>query len=394
MYGTVPESEITARLHRLQQRLATGGFDAALIVQNTDLYYFTGTTQQGHLYVPAAGAAILMVRKYYPRAKDESPLADVVAIKGLREVPQFISSRYGRLPATLLMELDVIPAALMFSYQKLFEQTKILDGSSVIRALRAVKSKWELERIEASGALVASALAAVPELLKTGMTELELGAGLEYHMRRSGHQGVVRMRAFNGELAYGVIVSGPSGAVRSSFDGPIAGIGLSAYAPKGPSLKPIADNAPVIVDLVGAVAGYACDVTRTFCPGTLSEEHARTLALCVDIQNELVKDFRPGVSCSDLYRRAADLARQAGFSDYFMGPLDDQAGFVAHGVGLEIDEWPILAPRFPGELQEGNVLAFEPKVIVPAGAVGIENTWVVTPDGGRALCLAPENYCA
>jgi Xaa-Pro aminopeptidase len=69
-----------------------------------------------------------------------------------------------------------------------------------------------------------------------------------------------------------------------------------------------------------------------------------------------------------------------------MGFGDRRAGFLGHGVGLQIDEMPVLAAGFDEPLAAGMVLALEPKKGIPGvGMVGLEDTFVVTPAGGRSL---------
>ena len=67
------------------------------------------------------------------------------------------------------------------------------------------------------------------------------------------------------------------------------------------------------------------------------------------------------------------------------------AGFVGHGVGIEVNELPVIAPRSKDILEENNVIALEPKFVIPqVGAVGIENTYVVTNEGMKSITNAPE----
>ena len=71
--------------------------------------------------------------------------------------------------------------------------------------------------------------------------------------------------------------------------------------------------------------------------------------------------------------------------------IGQKAKFVGHGIGLEINESPVLAPRMKQELEPGMVFALEPKIVLPEiGPVGIENSWAVTSDGVEKLTQAPE----
>ena len=98
----------------------------------------------------------------------------------------------------------------------------------------------------------------------------------------------------------------------------------------------------------------------------------------MDIQTKIASIAKPGIACEVLYDIAAEMAKEAGFADKFMG-TGQQAKFIGHGIGLEINEAPVLAPRMKQELEPGMVFALEPKIVLPGiGPVGIENSWVVT----------------
>ena len=91
-----------------------------------------------------------------------------------------------------------------------------------------------------------------------------------------------------------------------------------------------------------------------------------------------------------MYEVAMEMVTAAGMDDYFMGHTQ-KAGFIGHGVGIEVNELPVLAPRSRDVLEEGNVIAIEPKFVIPhVGAVGIENTYVVRNDHLECITNAPE----
>lgn len=100
---------------------------------------------------------------------------------------------------------------------------------------------------------------------------------------------------------------------------------------------------------------------------------------------------KPGTPTASMYEKAVAMAEEAGLTDYFMGHAQ-KAGFVGHGVGIEVNELPVLAPKSRDVLAVGNVIAIEPKFVIPSvGAVGIENTYVVTEDGLDVITDAPED---
>ena len=166
----------------------------------------------------------------------------------------------------------------------------------------------------------------------------------------------------------------------------MVGAGLSAAYPQGASARTVRPGDPVLVDYTAVHGGYVVDMTRVAVCGALEPGLARAFDVACAIQDELARSLRPGAPCAELWEHARAMAEQARLGDFFMGPPGDQARFVGHGVGLELDELPVLAPGFDAPLRAGQPLALEPKFVFPgAGAVGIENTFVVREGGGEKL---------
>lgn len=381
----VPQAEIEARLALFQAGLPAEGLDAALVVEQTDLYYLAGTAQSAHLVVPADGEPVLLVRRTLERAREESPLARIEPLASLRELPAALRHA-GLAGGRLGMELDVVPAALYLGYARRLEGFELADCSALLRRLRAVKSAWELEQMRTAAAQIAPVADWMAEVVRAGMTEIELGAEIDRRLRLAGHQGLVRFRGFNQEMILSSIVAGPSAAVPGAADTPIVGPGPNPAVAKGASRRQIGRGEPIVVDLVGAWEGYLADQTRTFSLGPVAERFREPYALAAEILGRVAGEAAPGVSASRLYERAFELAGD--HAESFMGG----SLFVGHGIGLEIDELPVLAPRFEEPLEQGMVFALEPKFLFPGeGAVGVENSYAVTADGVERLTRAPED---
>ncbi|MFA4965559.1 MAG: Xaa-Pro peptidase family protein [Thermoleophilia bacterium] len=387
----VPAEETGARLRGLQAVLAGAGLDAAVIVQNADLYYYSGTIQASYLYVPVAGEATLFVRKLAARARLESPLEAVVELAGLRELPGQIGARYGAPPRRVGLELDVLPVAHFRRLEKLFPEAAFTDlGRDIVRQ-RAVKSPWEVERIRAAAGIAVEVDRLIPGLLREGLSEAEFAGLVEAEARRLGHEGIIRMRGFNQEMFYGQLLSGVSGWAASYLDTPLAGTGLSPAVGQGVSYKPIRRGEQVVFDFVPVREGYIADFTRIFSLGEPVPALRRAYAAALRIQADVAAAARPGVSCRALYELALAGAADEGLAESFMGHGAAQVRFIGHGVGLELDELPVLAGS-DLELAEGMVFALEPKFVLPGlGAIGIENTWLVTAAGLTVLTEAPEH---
>jgi Xaa-Pro aminopeptidase len=386
----VPLGELAARLAGLRAELAARELDGALIVQNADLYYYAGTVQQSHLYVPADGEPALFTRKTVARARLETPL-EVVPLASVGALPEQLRARYGALPRRLGLELDVLPVNQLRRYEALLGGVQAVDVSPLVTRQRAVKSPWEVERIRAAGAVTIAVSERLPELLEDGMTEAELAGRLEAVARSLGHQGVIRMRGFNQEMFYGQLLTGASGEVASFLDTPLAGTGLSPAVAQGVSFRKIGRGDPIVFDFVTARDGYTADFTRMFVLGALDERLEEAYDVALRIQKAVAARARTGVRCRELYEAAREMAEAAGLAGSFMGHGEGQVRFIGHGVGLELDELPVLSPNDLA-LEEGMVFALEPKFVLPGlGAIGIENMWLVTSDAPEVLTPAPEH---
>lgn len=390
--SVTPASELQQRIGQLQQSLRLRELQAALIVQKTDLFYFSGTSQQGWLYVPAEGEPLLMVFKEFDRAQQESQLAMVVSLVSPKNIPGALAAAGLAMPQNLGMELDVLPVNLYFQYQQIFPEVKIVDIATEIRLIRAVKSAYEIELVRAACKLSDQVAARVPELLEEGKTEVQLAGEIEAYARSLGHQGIVRMRLWGSELFYGHLMSGPAAAVPSYLASPTGGEGVSGLIGQGAGFRKIRRNEPVLVDYVFALNGYISDHTRIFSIGALPDELLKAHQAMLDIQEAVKKLALPGVETGEIYERMVALAEEKGFGDQFMGVGERKIRFTGHGVGLELDEFPFLAKGQKLKLAAGMVIALEPKAIFPGkGVVGIENTHLVTAHGLEQLTLQDES---
>lgn len=385
-----PLTELQNRIVKLQKEMSIHSLGAVLLLQNADLFYFTGSIQQGALYVPVEGEAIYLVRKDFSRARMESGLKEVVPFKSPRDIPGVLSDFGQSLPETIGMELDVVPVSVMKRFQKGLGESVIKDASPLIRNVRAVKSDYEIGILKDAALIVDKVCKRVPEILKEGMSDLELTSELEFVARQAGHQGMVRMRGFNNELFYGHVFSGPDSAVPTYSDTPLGGVGLNPSFPQGASYKSVRRNEPLTVDFSGVFDGYIVDQTRMFSIGELPEKLAKAYVDMVLILEHAKKIAKPGATWGGVYEDCLQMACEMGYQDHFMGARGSQVSFIGHGVGVELDEYPFIARGFNEYvLQENMVFAFEPKVVYPGlGAVGVEDTFWVGADGLKHLTFS------
>ena len=391
MQETVPRGETSQRLARLQELLAANGLALALIRQPADLYYYSGTVADGFLAVPVEGAAKFLVRRPQDRLAAGDIPWELAFYSDFGELPALLAGLAVYPTGPLGLEMDILPAALYLRlHDKIFPGVSFQDISPLIRQQRMVKSAYEIQQIRRAAAILDEAFTDVPGLLRPGLTELELSAALEYRLRLLGHQGLIRVRNFSLELFYGHVLSGHSGLEAAYTDTPSGGLGFSPAFPQGPSLKPLVPAEPITVDIGSCVNGYVADMTRLYVLGDLPDAAWRAYDLTLDLFRYFETEARPGMRPGDLYQGLCKLAEKAGLGDFFMGRGMERVSFIAHGVGLELDEFPFITARFPFPLEADMVLAFEPKFFLPeVGLVGLEDTGRITAEGVEWLTRTP-----
>ncbi|OPX19731.1 MAG: hypothetical protein BZ151_07620 [Desulfobacca sp. 4484_104] len=387
----VPVPEIEARVAHLQRQLEKHNLDLALIGQNTDLFYYTGTVVDGFLAVPAQGQPQLLVRRPRQRLATEGSVWPVKHFKNFKDLRQLLEKLGLPRQARVGLELDVLPAALYLKLgQQVFPSHPIKDLSTIIRCQRMVKSAYEIEQLRRAAAILDQALEVVVDLLRPGMTELELDAAVIYHLRRLGDQGQARIRRWNLELFFGHVLSGTSGLKAAYTDTPSGGSGVSLAFPQGASSKPLVPGEPISIDFLACVNGYIVDQTRMYALGWLPDEAWEAFAVVEDLYRMFAVEARPGVMPGDLYHRLCEAVQAQGRQDYFMGIGRERVRFIGHGVGLEADEFPLLSAHFPHALETDMVMAFEPKFFLPEiGMIGQEDTGRITPHGIEWLTITP-----
>jgi Xaa-Pro aminopeptidase len=375
-----PKAELYSRIDRLQDNLAKNNIDGALIVQKADLFYFSGVCQHAYLWVPAQGEPVLMVKKSARRAREESALENITDLRSFDEM--FKTAVFSLDGAkTIGLEMDVLPANLFLKYKSSLSPLEVVDASRAIRETRMIKSPYEIKCLKKSAKLNYSMFSEVSNILREGMTEVELAGALESFYRRNGHQGAIRMRGFNQELFYGHLMSGWNLSYPSFFDGPTGGTGLNASYPQSAGFKKIGRREPIMIDYVGVYNGYMVDQARIFSIGELPDELVKAHSVALEIKKQIAVRTLPGVNGKDLYEIADNIAAESGLHKYFMG-YEDRISFIGHGIGIELDELPVIARNLNVTLSPGMVFALEPKFIFPEiGAVGIEDTFVVTETG-------------
>ncbi|WP_289750590.1 M24 family metallopeptidase [Muribaculum intestinale] len=386
LYALTPVEEISRRISKIQSMIVAHGIDAILITDNTNIYYTLGRVISGWVYISAKGNPIYFVRRPEGLKGD-----NVCYIHKPELIPAELSSRGYTLPGTLGLELAVTSYLTIERLKAVFPECAIADASKIMRKARAVKTHLELKMLRQSGIKHARVYSRIPHIFRPGMTDIELQIEIERISRLEGCLGQFRISGDSMELFMANVLAGDNADNPTPYDFAMGGAGLDPSLPVGADGSIIKPGMSVMVDANGNFTGYMTDMTRVFSYGNISEEATRAHRCSIDICRELEKMGRPGTKASDMYEKAIETVKAAGLERHFMG-YTQKAGFIGHGVGIEINELPVIAPRSRDILQENNVLALEPKFVVPGvGAVGIENTYIVTSGGLERITDSPED---
>lgn len=374
------QPELKIRRDKIRSLMALQGIDAALITCNVNLIYTYGQVVSGYLYLPLHSPALLFFKRPSNITGEHA-----FSIRKPEQIIDLLKENGLPLPTKLILEGDEIPYTEYCRLASLFPEAEVVNGTPLIRQARSVKTAFEIEMFRRSGIAHVKAYEQIPEVYRPDMTDLEFSIEIERLMRLQGNLGIFRVFGRSMEIFMGSVLTGDNASYPSPYDFALGGQGLDPALPGGANKTLLKEGQSVMIDLGGNFNGYMGDMSRVFSIGKLTEEAYAAHQVCLDIQEKVSAMARPGVACEMLYNTAVEMVTKAGFADNFMG-TDQQAKFIGHGIGLEINESPVLAPRVKQELEAGMVFALEPKIVLPGvGPVGIENSWVVTNDGAEKL---------
>lgn len=377
----INKDEQQLRVERVVAGMKIQGIDAVLLCDNASLYYLTGRVFIGYVYVTSSGNITCFVTRPV-----ELEGEDVVYIRKPEEIPSYLES----LPSRVGLELDTIAYSTVVRLSKALSCEQPLDASTVMRMARSIKTDREIELIKQSGVKQTHVYRQIPGLYQPGMSDIEFQIEIERASRLEGCLGQFRISGDSMELFMGNIIAGDNADAPSPYDFAMGGAGMDPSLPVGADGTLIKPGMSVMVDVNGNFTGYMTDMTRVFALGDIASEAQKAHECSRRIHRELATMGVPGTEAKSLYNRAVEIATEEGLERYFMGHRQ-HAKFVGHGLGIEINELPVIAPRSRDIITPGQIIALEPKFVIPGtGAVGVENTYLVTETGWECLTNAPE----
>lgn len=380
------KSEINIRLKRIQDILVQNNIDAVLVGANANIFYTTGRFFRGFVYLTKDGRTCWFVIK--PQVYDKEK--DVHFIRKPEEILSILKDAKFILPQSIALELNDLSYAEIIRLKAIFPEAELKNGSSVLKQARMVKTDWEIDEMKFDGRKQVKAYSQVKECYKPGMSDLQLQIEIERRLRLEGSLGVSRVAGNLMEINLGSVISGENADNPGPYEFTMGGAGVDPSLPVGADDSLILKGNTVMIDMNGAFNGYQTDMTRVWSLGETSELAKKAHDCSIRILRKLEKIGVPGCPVKDLYQAALEIVKEDNLGDYFMGHKS-QVGFIGHGVGIELNELPVVTPKSKDLLEINMTLALEPKFVIPhIGAVGVENTYVVTPKGLENITVFPE----
>ena len=379
--------DLSLRWSRVQARVREAGADALVVATNVNLFYVAGRVFIGHAYIPAEGEPLFFVRRPCGLKGDR-----VIDVRKVEQVPEILQDVGMPLPRRVMIEDDDVSHSEWARLAAVFGGSVVVgNGSGVLRQCRAAKTPYEVRVMKMTGQRQADVIPMYASVYEPGMTDQQWSIEMFRMMLKAGNLGIFRIAGYTMEAFMGTVLAGDNGGAVSPYDFALGGAGLHPSIPVGQSGVRLVEGMAVMVDIPGNFYGYVTDCSRIFGVGKLAQRAYDAHQVSIDIREAVMAAGKPGVRCEDLYALSLQMAEKAGFADCFMG-LAQKAKFVGHGTGIVINELPILGARSKDVLEVGMTIALEPKfVIAGTGAVGVEDTLVVTPNGMENLTpCAPE----
>lgn len=385
LYPADLKPELELRIGKIRSQFRHLGIDALLLADNSNVYYAAARFFRGYVYIPADREPLYFVIR--PQGFEGQ---DVVTIRKPEQIAGILAEKGYRIPQRLGLEFDSLTYSDIERLGKCFPDSEIRNGSDAPRVARMTKTEYELKLMEADGIKQTECYRRVPHLWHEDMTDLELQAEIERVLRLQGALGYTRTSGNLMEINMGSVLHGANADAPTPYDFAMGGAGTDPTLPVGADGSIIHPGETVMIDMSGAFNGYQTDLTRVWKVGDIPGLAVKAHDCSRRILHTLEKEALPGVKVADLYHRAMQIVEEEGLEDYFMGHVQ-KASFIGHGVGIQLNEQPVITPRSRQILEENMTIAIEPKFVIPhVGAVGIENTYVVTPEGLRNLTPFPE----
>ncbi len=287
--------------------------------------------------------------------------------------------------------MDILPVKQFYGFKTIFSGYEFSDVSTIVLEQRKKKDEFEIANIREACKIIDMGHQAVLSDLRDGITELELAASVENAHRIAGHEGIFFVRLPDFFMSRGPISSGPNLFKFSGVVYSVTGVGLSPAVPAGPSRRTISRGDIVIVDIPTLADGYHADQTRTYILGKADEKLKTMYIKLKEIADLLIEDIKPGMKCSEIYQMAIKKSEELNVAETFLNfGKGKKSRLIGHGVGLELNEPPIISNYEHTEVSDGYIIALEMHMMDEnVGVIKLEDTILIRHRENEILTKSP-----
>ena len=345
------------RINSIRKSLSKSDIDTAFISSKDNIRYYSGFTGTlAFLLITEHKSIIVTDSRYTVRAQEESPDYEIYQLKS---GDNWIKNSTDQIKSKVIgFEGNFVSFNMLNQLKERANKDLIWkDYSEQISKERVIKSKSEVEKIEAAISISDRAFNAVSKEIEVGMTEKEIAWEIEKEMRILGAESI-------------------------SFDTIVAS-GLNGSKPHhSPTNKQISNGEAITIDMGAKLNGYCSDLTRTIFIGKPDEKFKKIYNIVLRSQLISIETAKDGLTGEDIDKISRDIISEEGFGEYFGHSL-------GHGVGLEIHENPGVGPNSKNEITPGMVYTIEPGIYIDGwGGIRIEDMVLMTDNGNKLLSHA------
>ncbi|HWO55568.1 MAG TPA: Xaa-Pro peptidase family protein [Paenibacillus cookii] len=356
---------MSSRIEQLEQSMNEKGWDSLLVTDPKHVYYLTGFASDPHerflglLLVRGEEPTLIVPALDAEAANAASTVKNIVTHSDTDNPYALLQRLFKGSIGTLGIEKEQLTVARYEELSAAVSAKQYADIGPLLRSMRVNKSPEEIKRMKHAMELIEEVLRQGLKSVKTGVTEIEIVAELEYLMKKLGAQGP----SFET-----MVLSGPKTAL-----------------PHGtPGDRKIQHGDLLMFDMGVYADGYASDITRTFAVGDISPELKKIYNAVLEANLQGIQAIKPGVTLASVDKAARDAIENAGYGPYFLHRL-------GHGLGMDVHEYPSVHGNNADLVQPGMVFTVEPGVYVAGlGGVRIEDDIFVTDNGVEVLTSYPK----
>lgn len=366
--------------------MKAGNAEALLVASNANIYYASGRFFRGYVFISPGHEPIWFVVK--PQVYDRE--SHVRFIRKPEEIPALLKDSGYPEFSNIALEENELSYSDLLRLKALFPDCGLVNASTILKRARMVKTEWELNEMKIDGLHHVKVYSEIKDCYKPGMTDLQLQIEIERRLRLEGALGISRVSGNLMEINLGSVISGENADNPGPYEFTMGGAGVNSALPVGANGSVILKGETVMIDMNGAFNGYQTDMTRVWSLGKTSDLALKAHDCSIKILRCLEKYAVPGTPVNNLYEKAIEIVDQENLREMFMGHKS-QVSFIGHGVGIELNELPVITARSRDVLEVNMTLAIEPKFVIPqVGAVGVENTYIVRDFGLENITVYPE----